>query len=549
MMDNHISSVTDELPLILVVDDHRPAAEMISRLFEKNNYRTGIVHSGQEALEYTRHTRPAIILLDIMMPGMDGFEVLEALRQHPVTEDIPVIFITAKDDASDVEQGLQLGADDYVTKPVRPRELLARVKSKLEAHALREALRQRTTDLEALLRVSEELNNHLNIDELQDLILYLVLDLLPADVAITGRLNESGYLMSPHEVNKSDQSYDIKTVLQDIIPQLDDSGKAITWQPGDIELVPEQAGMALGFWHGEDLHGLLIVLGQSSYDMHQQRLFESMGRQATLALRNAELYAVKVNYANHLEDMVEERTAELRSAQELLVRSEKLASVGRLSAGIAHEINNPLQPIILNMELLLEDFEEAGMSDTHISDIQETLKSAKRIRRIVERLLQFTRRRGDNTPEMEHLSLNTIINNVLNLSDAYVRKSGITIETQLVPDTYIHGNRDQLEQVFLNMVLNAKAAMDDGGTLTIKSERHDGTVLLQFVDTGHGISPELLNQIFEPFISTREDGSGLGLFVSHEIILNHSGSIDVESNVGKGTTFTLSLPTVQEDID
>lgn len=548
MMDDHTTSVTDDLPLILVVDDHRPAAEMISRLFEKNNYRTDIVHSGQEALDYARQTQPAIILLDIMMPGMNGFEVLEALRQQRTTEDIPVIFITAKDDASDVAQGLQLGADDYVTKPVRPRELLARVNSKLEAHALREALKQRTTDLEALLRVSEELNNHLNIDELQDLILYLVLDLLPADAALTGRLNESGHLMSPHMVSKSDDPLDAEAILQELLPYLDKSGKAIIWQADELQPAPEKTGMALGFWHGDELHGALVILGVSAYDTHQQRLFEGIGRQATLALRNAELYAVKVNYANHLEEMVEERTAELQSAQELLIRSEKLASVGRLSAGIAHEINNPLQPIIINMEVLLEEFEEANMSETYISDIKKTLTSARRIRRIVERLLQFTRRRGDNTPEMEHLSLNAIIDNVLNLSETYIRKSGITIETDLVPDIYIHGNRDQLEQVFLNLVLNARNAMNKGGSLTIESRLFDNTVQLRFIDTGHGIAPDILNQIFEPFISTREDGSGLGLFVSHEIIQNHSGSIEVESEVGKGTTFTVTLPVMQEDM-
>lgn len=542
-----MSDSTGDTPLILVVDDHYPAALMISRLFEKNDYQTDTVSSGEAALEYVRHTQPDIILLDIMMPGMNGFEVLEEFRRHPATNDTPVIFITAKDDASDVEHGLKLGADDYVTKPVRPRELLARVKSKLESYTLRKELEQRTTDLEALLRVSEELNNHLNINELQELILYLVMDLLPAEAAFISRMDENNHLMDIQSANRLNGSMDAESIIDELLPRLTVNNPAIVWKANELSVIPGYAGIALGLWHGNELHGVLVLIHTEVHNSHQQRLFESIGRQATLALRNAELYAVKVNYANHLEDMVEERTGELRSAQELLIRSEKLASVGRLSAGIAHEINNPLQPIIINMELLLEDFEgDNHISETYISDVQETLKSARRIRRIVERLLQFTRRRGDHTPEMEHLSLNDIVDNVVRLSETYIRKSGITIETDLVSDAYIYGNRDQLEQVFLNLVLNAKAAMTNGGKLMIQSSLEDDNIRIKFSDTGHGIPPEMLEKIFEPFVSTRDDGSGLGLFVSHEIIQNHSGKIEVDSEVGTGTTFMLSLPIASE---
>jgi two-component system, NtrC family, sensor kinase len=245
--------------------------------------------------------------------------------------------------------------------------------------------------------------------------------------------------------------------------------------------------------------------------------------------------------------MVEERTRELRSAQQLLVLSEKLASVGRLAAGIAHEINNPLQPILINMELMVEDIQENH--PVSLNDVQETLNSARRIKRTVERLLQFTRKRDTTTPDMELLHVATVLENVVALSQKFFQQEGITIRTDLDMEAQIHGNRDQLEQVFLNLMLNARAAMQRGGVLTLRSWMEQNRVVVQVSDTGAGIPADILSRIFEPFFTTREDGNGLGLFISHEIITNHNGSIDVTSQPGEGTTFIVQLPAAEIAID
>jgi two-component system NtrC family sensor kinase len=300
--------------------------------------------------------------------------------------------------------------------------------------------------------------------------------------------------------------------------------------------------MVAALQHGEQLHGILAVIGHQPFEENHLRLFEAIGRQTTLALRNAELYAVKVNYAEHLEDMVEERTAELRSAQELLIRAEKLASVGRLAAGIAHEINNPLMPIRVNLELMAEDIEEGR--EVNITDIEEALHSVKRISRIVERLQQFTRKRGDHVPDMEPLQIADILEDVVSLSRSYVRQSGIRINVNLDPNALVYGNRDQLEQVFLNIILNAQAAMPDGGSLDIHSKVQAQKLVIEFKDTGTGIADDMVDKIFEPFISTKENGSGLGLFISYGIVQNHSGTIDVKTDLGKGSIFTLTLPII-----
>jgi signal transduction histidine kinase len=226
----------------------------------------------------------------------------------------------------------------------------------------------------------------------------------------------------------------------------------------------------------------------------------------------------------------------------LLIRAEKLASVGRLAAGIAHEINNPLMPIRVNLELMAEDIEDGR--DVSIQDIEEALRSVKRISRIVERLQQFTRKRGDQAPVMQSIKIVEIVEDVISLSRSYISKSGITVNVDIDDGVQIYGNRDQLEQVFLNIILNAHAAMQDGGTLTITSRIADQNLAIQFEDTGIGIAEDMLGKIFEPFVSTKENGSGLGLFISYGIIENHNGHIEVQSELGKGTIFTLTLPRI-----
>jgi signal transduction histidine kinase len=482
-----------------------------------------------------------------MMPGMDGYEVLAELRANPITHAIPVIFVTAKDDVADIEQGLNLGADDYIPKPIKPREVLARARGKIEQHRLRKTLQQRTTELETLLRFSEELNNYIEVEPLQDLMLILVLDIIPCLAAVIYRTGEDGEVLNMRYQIKTEDlvfDFDANKLLDNILTS---DEHMLVWEDNERDLTNLHYGMAVRLQHVTQLHGILVVVSDEPFSERHAMVFEAISRQATLAMRNADLYAIKVNYAEHLEDMVEERTAELRSAQALLARADKLAAVGRLAAGIAHEINNPLMPIRVNLELMQEDVQNG--SPIHLEDIEESLHSVNRISRIVERLQQFTRKRGDEAPDMEPLAIEAVINSVIGLSDTYLRHSRIQLALDLTQDAYVYGNRDQLEQVFLNIILNAQAAMPDGGKLTIRSTVEGDRVRVVLSDTGHGIPEEIIDSIFEPFLSTKEDGSGLGLFISHNIIDNHSGQIEVESTVNEGTTFTLWLPAITETAD
>jgi signal transduction histidine kinase len=538
------SQTTTSAPLVLVADDTVPTTTMLQRVFEYEGYRVHCVHDGVTALESARTMLPDLILLDINMPGMNGFEVLKHLRDDPATVTIPTILITALGELSDIVQGLQLGADDYVRKPFHWRELLARAQSKMRARKLEEALQRRTEDLEALLRVSEELNQHLEVDEILELILHLSQELIGAGGAVIYLLDGTGKISGV-------KRHQTKALLDDhgLVSRVLSNNQPFIWGEGDAFSPEFPYGIVTPLQYDEQnrLQSILVLVNQNPWDSNHLQLVTGIARQASMALRNAELYHIKANYALHLEDMVEERTHELRSAQQMLIRSEKLASIGRLAASIAHEINNPLLPIQINLDDMLEDLEAKKSIDPE--EIRRTQESVERIRRIVNRLLEFTGH-SHITASDNHkpLDLNKIIQNVTELVRKSFEQKGQKIELDLTPVPKILGDKDGLEQVFMNMALNASEAMGRNGVLKISNVIRDDMVVTTVADNGTGIPSEIIEKMFEPFVSTKEDGNGLGLFVSYGIIQSHNGTIEVSSKVNHGTTFTIKLPLSPESM-
>ena len=241
-----------------------------------------------------------------------------------------------------------------------------------------------------------------------------------------------------------------------------------------------------------------------------------------------------------LEKKVVERTQELERMQAQLVRSEKLASLGELVAGIAHEINNPLTGILVFSSLIRND---SKLDPSLKNDLDTVIQETERCATIVKGLLDFAR---ESVPEKTWTSLNEILDASLTLVRNQAMFQNITIIRDYSPDIpAILADPHQLEQVIINMLLNAGHAMATGGTLTIVSARATDLngVLIKIADTGCGIPEENMSRIFDPFFTTKDtSGTGLGLSVSYGIINSHGGSIEVESSVGVGTTFTIKLP-------
>ncbi|MDI7261467.1 MAG: PAS domain S-box protein [Thermodesulfobacteriota bacterium] len=224
-----------------------------------------------------------------------------------------------------------------------------------------------------------------------------------------------------------------------------------------------------------------------------------------------------------------------------LVSSEKMASLGKLAAGIAHEINNPLGGILIYSSLMMEDLPE---DDSNRGDLARIVQEAGRCKDIVKSLLEFARQ---TEPKKEPTDINRAINDGLFFLVNQALFHNIQILKELDPFLpFVRGNAGQLKQVFMNIIVNAAEAMHGNGTLTIATAPSPDrkTVLIEFTDTGEGIPEENLTRIFDPFFTTKEvgKGTGLGLATSYGIVEDHGGKISVESKIGEETTFTIELP-------
>lgn len=246
-----------------------------------------------------------------------------------------------------------------------------------------------------------------------------------------------------------------------------------------------------------------------------------------------------VDWGKTLEHKVQLRTKELRDAENQLFQSEKLASLGKLAAGVAHEINSPLTGVLTYSSLLLKEKKDG---DPEREDLEVIVNETNRCKKIVKGLLDFARQ---TEPDKASSDINEIIDKSLDLISHQASMQNIKIEKKIKPDIpAIMIDRGQIQQVFINILLNAIEAMPQGGTLTVSSGIQDQMLAVGFADTGAGIAEENLRKIFDPFFTTKKQGrgTGLGLSVSYGIIERHRGRLEVKSKVGKGTTFTVKLP-------
>ncbi|HET7754272.1 MAG TPA: ATP-binding protein [Anaeromyxobacteraceae bacterium] len=252
--------------------------------------------------------------------------------------------------------------------------------------------------------------------------------------------------------------------------------------------------------------------------------------------------------SHDLERQVDDRTADLKRAQAQLVQSEKLSSLGRLSASIAHEINNPLAGILTFAKLIIRTLEQGAPDDARrkilIKNLHLVQRESERCSAIVRNLLDFARERPLALREVD---LAGVIDEALQLISHQIQIQGVALLKQIEAVPPVLADFGQLRQAFVNIALNACEAMGKGGTLTVRVHRADlDMVELVVSDDGPGISKENLGRIFDPFFSTKEKGTGLGLSVVYGIVQRHNGQIEVKSELGQGTTFFLRLPAKKE---
>ena len=296
-------------------------------------------------------------------------------------------------------------------------------------------------------------------------------------------------------------------------------------------------------------HNLAQILGKSRWHLQEIRHAYKLhatnceGNNLILNVAVAPLRSISKEQTGAI--LVLENVTARVKLEEQLQQSEKLSSIGLLAAGVAHEVNTPLTGVSSYTQMLLQMIPETDPKHALLKKVQ---KQTERASNIASNLLNFSRA-GNGPTEFTEIDINKTLDDTLQLLEPQLRKSRVEIVKKYAPNLpKISGNAGKLQQVFTNLILNARDAMFEGGTITLSTDlKNDNSVLIEVSDTGAGIEPENLGKIYDPFFTTKAVGSGtgLGLAVTYGIIQEHSGTIDVTSEIGKGTTFHLVFPVAQ----
>lgn len=280
---------------------------------------------------------------------------------------------------------------------------------------------------------------------------------------------------------------------------------------------------------------LLVVHSQpSAFDQAGLDMLYLTAVHAAVVLRNCQLY----------QDVLEARR-QIQESQAQVIQSSKLAAVGQLAAGIAHELNSPLAAVMLQLQMARRslDKEKFEKVPKRLATAEQAAQNAKEI---IAKLLYYSREAG---PGKKPVDVNEVVRDTLELLGGQIRQEGVEVRDQLETVPHVLANKNELQQVITNLVLNARdAVMAGGGLIEIRTGQRQGRVLLQVRDSGPGIAPEVQARIFEPFFTTKEvgKGTGLGLSVTHQLVSGHQGELSVESVPGQGATFTVALPVLAE---
>lgn len=536
---------------IMVVDDTPANLEVISETLSSAGYRVAAAISGERALKRLQTHPPALILLDIQMPVMDGFEVCRQIKANGATANIPIIFITARSDTQSILHGFEIGAVDYISKPFQEAELLARVRTHLQlcqVSQLYDVEREKAVQLQQL---NQQLSlTQFSVDHSVDGILWFNPDasIAYANGAICELL---GYSL---EELLQLSSADLRATCHD--SEWDDFQQKVREQQRlrfEAQLLT-QAGQELPV---EIALNYLQFSNREYYVVHCHDIRDRKAAEAKLRQLNIEL-----------DQRVQDRTQELssaletlQSAQTSLVESEKMAALGALVAGVAHEINTPIGNTITVASTLADESEgfvdavETGQLKR--STVNHYLDVVRRCTKLINSNLG---RAGDliqsfkqvavdqSHRELRTFNLKGYMGEVVASLQPQARRSGLSLD--LTGDDSIVLTQDPgvFAQVITNLVTNSiKHGYQPGeaGQLQIQIEQQDHEVLLTYRDDGCGIPIENLPKVYEPFFTTARNrgGTGLGLNIVYNIVTQSlKGTIKIDSQTGQGTTFTIALP-------
>lgn len=521
---------------ILVVDDEPGVLRLCQRLLERAGSQVSAVLNANQALNVLEHERIDLLLADIRMPGLSGFQLMELARQRQ--PDISVVLMTGYGTVDIAIEALQRGADGLILKPFGGEELVRGVENALQ-EGLRKRDSQRLRILRPLFDTIKLFFAETDLDHLQRLVVDAVCGHLPSNHAgVYVRLSSSDHFDLVEERGGLLHLESSWPILK-LVEQAAENDRAV-WVNRDQAagsdtrlrklLDGQEFGSVICVPVGNQ-DGVRVLVaarqtGELAFREADLEMLVVMARQAAAAWENAMLY-------EQLRDNMEQ----LEKSQRALVQVEKMVTAGRLTASIAHEINNPLQSLSNCMYL-------AGRDDLPLEQRQKYVQTAQdeleRLMATVQRMLDLYR---PVARQRHWTSIRGVVERVLSLMDAQLKQNCIEWHLDFdpdLPDVLAVGS--QIQQVLINLLINSIEAMPDGGRVWIEVRKTPEGVNLLVEDDGPGIAETDRDLIFEPFVSTKEQGTGLGLSVSYGIMQAHGGTLELVRGRGSGACFRIFLP-------
>jgi PAS domain S-box-containing protein len=515
---------------VLIADDNVDMRTYLQKLLQSAGFQVEAVGDGEQALGRARERKPDLVLSDVMMPKMDGFALLAALRRHSELRDVPVLLLSARAGEEAKVEGFAAGANDYLVKPFSARELVARVRANLDLATLRRESQ------EALRRLNESLEQQVadRTADLRDKEARLRA-IFGTSYTYQGYLSTDGTLLDANATSLAG----IGAELQDVI------GKPY-WQtpwfastPGMSDVVRGAIPLvAAGEVVRREIHVNLPQGGWRWFDFQMRPVRDRHNNVVAIVPEAVEV-------------------SERRLAEEALRQAQKMESIGQLTGGVAHDFNNLLTIIVGSLETVRRQIKQTGFDAANIEHlIDSAMRGAQRAASLTQRLLAFSRQQPLDPKPIDLSRL------VTGMSDLLHRTIGeqISIETVMSAGLWrTNIDANQLEMAIINLAVNARDAMPNGGKLTIETANvslDEGYtvsqaevipgqyVMLAVTDNGVGMTRDILAKAFEPFFTTKDigHGTGLGLSQVYGFVKQSGGHVKIYSELGGGTSVKIYLP-------
>lgn len=570
-------SSNSETASILIVDDVPPQLRLLYRYLELNGFDVKMARDGESGLETAQQTRPDLILLDILMPGMDGFETCRRLKANDNTRNIPVIFLTALPGTEDKVRGFDLGGVDYITKPLQYDEVLARVNTHLHLNRLNQRLIEKNICLQGMVNKLQPQNGAPSNDAVPSTSQIKTSEVTAASLEPGKLLGETiNSIQSQLDFNfvgiwtldKSQTSLTLKTNTPTDTPEFVDLNSCLplnsstsvvarvfnTQHPyinNNIKkdypylhldtLPPTRSQLVVPLQIEQKIVGVLDIQSTHSnaFTPSTRAVLQTQVSQITIAVHNILLY-------ENERRLRQQESARVQNLAALNTAKDKFLSI------IAHDLRGPFLPLLGWSEML---YATADESDSDIKAISQKIRrSAKSVSALLEDLLQWSRMqlgRMEYNPQTIHLK--PLVDTGFDLVTEYAASKNITLHHTITDNNQIFADKNMINTVIRNLILNAIKFTPTGGLVSISAKATATSpdfVEVSVTDTGVGISQEDMKTLFKiderPIKegTAQETGTGLGLIICKEMIQKNHGQIVAKSQVGQGTTITFTVPVV-----